>query len=440
MSSSTLTPSQIIAIGMAQSTLVGSSGTGGPSVTIPSALETTSTAVANEYAADMQILEQYLNLTNPPSGQTPTTLTQAQLAALTDPSASGSIAYALTDLINLAQNGISGPINANDPSEGNQTNYLTNDMITGLNTIIVSMQNVGINFQISPTGSGQAPVVSMNSNQLQNWFDFATLTPTISQAVSSSITAAGFATHSVQALVELDYVQTANNMLSNQLSSLQQALQVTQNALTTLQNVQDLHNSLDVAAFASFSSQFNYAQNTGATSFINAYKTAASAYFNQPIALTLKSNSPFQSSLTFSQALSNLRLSLNTEISILTSAAGNSAGAYSLLTQLKVVRSNISTYLDAGNAYQWLADGNTLTFNQNGVGTVTLNPNPNLTNVDQIQQNITNAITAGENFNDTEKNNVQNFLYVFQEFYQSASSILQNLTTDINQIAQHISQ
>lgn len=431
--------------GFTEGSLTGTGGISGATVPINIAWDTTGTGLANAYANDMQTLESYLNAVNPPLNsagqptQAPVILTGDQLQALVDPSASGSIAGALTDLINLAKNGytVPGP-DPNDPQNGAQTYYLTIDMVNSLNTLITSFQNMGANISVNPIG--QAPVVNISADQLQAWFTYAIAYPTVLTAVQQGIEAAGFSAHTIQAMVELDYVQTANNILSSQLSDLQQALQVTQDALTTLQSVNDLHNSLNVATFNSFNSQFNFNQNTGASSFIAAYRTAASAFFNQPIGLIVISTSRFGNlkGTNLANVLSNLRISLNREMSVLQSASGSSAGAYSLLSELKVVTANISTYLDSGNSYQWMADGNTLTFNQNGIATI--NSNPDLTQVGQIQQNITAAITSGESFNDTQKNNVQNFLYVFQEFYQSASSILQNLTQVIQDIARKVAQ
>ena len=53
---------------------------------------------------------------------------------------------------------------------------------------------------------------------------------------------------------------------------------------------------------------------------------------------------------------------------------------------------------------------------------------------------LTFAITAGQGLNDTQKADVQNYLFVFEEFYKSASAILQSITQMIEKMAQNISR
>jgi hypothetical protein len=56
-----------------------------------------------------------------------------------------------------------------------------------------------------------------------------------------------------------------------------------------------------------------------------------------------------------------------------------------------------------------------------------------------IQSRISQAITAAQSLNDTEKANVQTAEYNFQQFYQSASTVLQKITQIIEAAAQGIS-
>jgi hypothetical protein len=438
--------------------IVGSGGeVSESSIPIKISWETTSPAAADEYTENMQILQGYLNLTNPPEGTAPTVFTESQLLALSNPQAQGSIANALINLITLARDGKTSDIDPNDPSKGTQTSYLTTEMVTGLNTVLSSFMNVGVQINVQAA----TPQVTMTPFQLQSWFNYGATSTTIPEAISESIKASQMSLHSFQAMIELEYVRTANDVLATQLADLQEALKVTKEALITLQNVQDLRNSVDVEVFTTFeesaiiggvpffeldgTTAFSETDLRSTSDYISRYKQYSDLYFKQPIGILLKPDSSFGfigSELTFSQVLSNLRLSLNRQIAILEAATGTTGDAEgsALLSQIRVVRDNMSTYLDSPtkSAYEWLADGNKLTFDVNGIATI--NPTPDLTNTNLLQQNLTNAITAGQNFNDTIKNKVQNFLYVFQQFYQSASSILQNLTRIIEKIAQRIAQ
>lgn len=57
-----------------------------------------------------------------------------------------------------------------------------------------------------------------------------------------------------------------------------------------------------------------------------------------------------------------------------------------------------------------------------------------------FQQNITSAITAGQSTNDQQSESVRQFLYVFEQFYQSAAAMLQQITQIIQQMAQGINR
>lgn len=55
-----------------------------------------------------------------------------------------------------------------------------------------------------------------------------------------------------------------------------------------------------------------------------------------------------------------------------------------------------------------------------------------------IQANITKAITSAQSLNETQKQDVKSFLFVFEEYYKSASGILQKITQLLERMAQGI--
>ena len=57
-----------------------------------------------------------------------------------------------------------------------------------------------------------------------------------------------------------------------------------------------------------------------------------------------------------------------------------------------------------------------------------------------IQNNITSAITAGEALNDTKKEELRRFLFIFEEYYKSAAAILNKITQLIERLAQGIAR
>lgn len=58
----------------------------------------------------------------------------------------------------------------------------------------------------------------------------------------------------------------------------------------------------------------------------------------------------------------------------------------------------------------------------------------------EIQQTITFAITAAQSSNDSQKTKVQQFMFIFEEYYKSAAAILAKITEIIEKIAQGIAR
>lgn len=65
---------------------------------------------------------------------------------------------------------------------------------------------------------------------------------------------------------------------------------------------------------------------------------------------------------------------------------------------------------------------------------------PDASNAGLIQQKITAAITAAQSTNDTQKQDVRNSLLVFEEYYKSAATVLNQLTQIISRMAQGIAK
>lgn len=65
---------------------------------------------------------------------------------------------------------------------------------------------------------------------------------------------------------------------------------------------------------------------------------------------------------------------------------------------------------------------------------------PDATLAGAYQQNITSAITASQALNDTQKETVRNNLFLFEEFYKSASTVLTMLNQIITKMGQNIAR
>ncbi len=274
--------------------------------------------------------------------------------------------------------------------------------------------------------------------------------------------------HTEQALVQLVYVQTSNDMIGGAMSNLDTALNTTQSVLNILQALQNLHNEISVKSKSAFPFLFstggiagstaniqyvngvssgtdtitNTAQITGApqagpnggmsldpSSYQAAYNKAASAYFGKAIDPNFVFFASTQSGYAdFRGTLSALKTNLAKEITSLSAqagASGNQPGT--LLNTVQKVYSELPSNFKFSTVEKWALD------NYNSTST-------NISQAGALQNDLTSAITAAQNLNDTQKENVRRFLFIFQEYYQSAAAVLSSIDQAVEQMAQKISQ
>lgn len=408
---------------------------------------------------------------------------------------------ALTQLTNLAKYGIivttsgnviipssvvsAGFLTAHHLTNGavgpGQSTYAVYQMTTSMaqdyNSLVQSLAAVGIN--VSATGNNKHPTVTLNS--LQQWVDLSVQVSAISGVVQAAELDGLTGSQSLQSMIELDYVQTGNELITNNMNQLNSALNVTQSVLTTLSQLQNLANQVtttnSIFNFNYQSSRGN--DNSGAPSaWSPIYQQAASAFFNTPVTPVLVSAINNDAHINhYNSAVLGLIQLRNTLAVELTQLSGiSSASTISNPTSLYATVKQVLTDISA--SFQFTKNAN---FGFNGqinstlqipwstglIGTPYFSTNSydqqffvaalsgfkswvldnyssftaaTANQAGQYQQHMTTAITAGENLNDTQKETVRNFLFIFQEYYQSASSALQAITQIIQQMARNISQ
>lgn len=294
-------------------------------------------------------------------------------------------------------------------------------------------------------GTGNAAVLK--------WKDLASQSPTIQNILAAGTQESTIGNRTLQALVELVYVKTGNQVIAGALQSLDEALTTTQKVLDTLNTIQQIHNNITTAAKPPFGNTFNlFPGTTGSpTTFYSNYQHAASAFFNTPVDPTLPASFSATSS-DFKKAESQLismREQLRTQISTLSRTtppilvSGQPVeDASSLLGKIRKVYDDLNANFQVG--------GNPVTFTSdptqafNAFKTWVLDSyassasDPSKSGL--LQQNITNAIAAGQNLNDTQKEAVRRYLFVFEEYYKSASAVLAQITEIITKIAQNIAR
>lgn len=233
---------------------------------------------------------------------------------------------------------------------------------------------------------------------------------------------------SIQALVELVYCQTANDVLTSAMGALQQALATTQGALQTLTGLQNLKNSLKPIAKSSFSANFDYGDGGG--DYAEDYNEAASAFFGTPIdpafyiGNTLISGSGSSGFDGFASSLAQYKSALATQIAFL-SGITNTSDPNTLYAKLKIVYNDLPTNTNSySQVSKWVLDN----YDQHSTDQAV--------NAGNFQQHLTDAITAGQSLNTSQQQKVQNYLFIFQQYYQSAAAILNTLEQIINRMAQ----
>lgn len=196
-----------------------------------------------------------------------------------------ALAAHLTILRDLLVDGVTIPVDPASPDGLKKTYYMTTEMADQLSILFKTLQVLGVTI---PNSSATPVTITLAQAQALQEVDSASL---ILNALFS-FAATSENTRSIQGLVEMDYVRTANDILSEQLVALEQALHATKTTLDYLGNLQELHNQIVINHSTSFASKFNLFPSAGSFSspsaFLSAYNAAASAFFSPPITPSTK--------------------------------------------------------------------------------------------------------------------------------------------------------
>jgi len=389
--------------------------------------------------------------------------------------ASGQVIYpsSIVSAGYLAAHGLSNKVPPSAGKSSYRQYLMTMTMAQDYDAILRSLVAVGVN-----TNAAGTNVPSLTLAQAQQWLNLSVQVPAIANIVQAAELAGYAGGKSLQAMIEIDYVQRGNQIITQNMAQLQSALNTTQQVLNYLASLQNLHNQITVN-----SSTFNFcygatAGTNGPSGWSQNYQQAASAFFNSPVTpVLLNTVSPiiatyhsartstllggipvsFPAYVTYStnynasgyveayKQLVNIRVQLSAQLSKLSAitSAGDRANTTSLYGSLAKVLKDLNTSFTVNGqpvtsatspsaAFQgfknWMLD-NYSAYNS-----------PNVTNAGQFQQHITFAITAAENLNDTQKATVRSYLFIFEEYYKSASAALQAITQIIQKMAQNIAR
>lgn len=442
-------------------------------VPVPYQFEQTHPQVATAYTNNMSVI--YEIFTRPVNSDG----TSTPPISATDAS---NVATAINNLKTLAQ----GTIITNGTGV-QQLYYLTKEMLQGFDIVYRS-------FEAASTFGALTIVDAIDDDLIQRWKDFSLVTPAIQEALSLAMRAASL-NRSIQAMIEMEYVAAGNDLIETKLTDLEGAITVTKDVLDLLANIQNAKNNVTTITRSAGVEPYPYNTDETAGSselsnnqeFEENYQSQNSAFYtapqfpvppdrlmiyydqtlgisttiaNQPLeqnlyptTVTASGASLFANLLSYKRQLSAFLPKLSALLK------DDRLEPNSLYNRVKTVLDNMKVLFVGGRMYngnvstgqspiqaesittsadkalalfRWLTDNNSINYD------VKLSSNP--LNTGDIQTNLSSSITSAEGLNDTQKEAVRNFMFVFEEFYKSASAALQRISQMIEKMAGNISR
>jgi hypothetical protein len=330
-----------------------------------------------------------------------------------------TLASAVSQLTNLLHK---GEVSGTPPNT--YVSYLPQDTALKLGLVLQSLQAVGITSNLATGSMTDASKLAL----LQQWQSLAGVG--VEQVIQNALTLKDTApTRTLQSMIELEYVKQGNDIIFTHLGSLEDALRTTQNLLDTLGTIQSISNQVTAPTPEGFNLDFVPGTPAG---FPSDYKAYASAYFR------FRSAIPTPTS-TAAQDLLRAKDNLKTQLALIMQQTQNASATNSLGAFVANVIRDISAVFvgaDLNDKTQlnirvsaWILD------HQNApLGT------PDAVLAGKIQDNLTQAIQSAQSLNDTQKEDVRRFLFIFEEFYKSSSAVLQKITQIVEKMAQGISR
>lgn len=208
--------------------------------------------------------------------------------ATTTPVAANDVAdmqKAIDQLVKLLRDGVNAPVNPDNPDAPFSNWYVTTEMGGGIDRLFRSLRAAGIKIIEIPG----VPTPTITLEQAKLWKDQTILSPEIMNVLTLAAGAVD-RNRSLQALVELEYVKEGNDLLNNALKDLEGALDTTKGALDILNQLQQLHNKVEVKNPNSLGFDITTPHggtSTNAKPYIDAYGSVAKPHFSTPITPTL---------------------------------------------------------------------------------------------------------------------------------------------------------
>lgn len=395
---------------------------------------------------------------------------------------------------------------------GTYRSYLNGDMVQILDDVMKSLKAAGIDYPPPNNPPDNPPLTNAEKiNAVKAWNEMAGFgvydilssaiklrmnaevytDPSLKTKAGELVPITAFPTKTFTSMLEVDYIKDGNEILSNNLFNLQDALEITKKAIDTLSILQTIYNQLQVltpstqfysttlrnALYVSFSTRIEYDFAFSAddinslyptifggktipswvfSSFRGMYKSTATIYFapsgTQPIVpMTIgvsarTAREIFQAKLDLSSVRGQLLAINPTESAKSTSLAG---GLLKVIKDISAQFAAISYNHSVGTVEQLYRSTNTSVFN--GLFTIaaahwimdnqTGSPTSKDDNgIGKIGDRLTQAIKNAESLNDDQRGKVRQYLHLFEEFYKSAVNMLELLGQLFSKINGNVSK
>lgn len=333
---------------------------------------------------------------------------------------------AMANLRELARSGLDVTTVDKDgkPTAGHM--LVTNDMARQIDLLSRSMGAAGITGTPDLTG-------------LLRWRDLGV------EGVNILVNRAGMAidnNRSLQSLIELEYVRTGNEVLSQQLNALYDAMSSTKSVTEILTKLQDIRNLITPAESKPVDVSDLPDDLEEAT---EEYNEEADEAYKDPIdpVVDYKGKNPQDVIQDVTQLRKDLSEQL-TKLDLLNPPTINDQGvaqrdSNSLAGKIEIVLNDMKKFFETNG------DGNPDISQVELEAWIIDNLDKHIDTDDaelanaagDVQRNLMGAIQAATNLNDQQKEDYRRYMFVFEEFYKSASSMLSRISQMIEKMAQN---
>ncbi len=226
--------------------------------------------------------------------------------------------------------------------------------------------------------------------------------------------------HSLQAMIELIYIDAGNEIMVSNMVNLDRALDASKQSIDILQQLQVVKNQLTVT---SRQGPFEFDAGGDDEDALDEFNEAASDYFGTPLTpeVTGDIGQAWETIEQITPQLDDLLAYLEES-----TPEADRQNPNSLYQRLLTVKNELPA--SEGDVEAWILDNYDKYASEDS------------STAGALQKNITFAMNAAQSYNDSQKEAVNRYLFVFEEYYKSAGAILQKINEIITHMAQNVAR